>query len=245
MCRRSARRIPAGTGSSTRMDLWPRPAAASFSTGWLPRRCWSVGHTSPGRVSAGSPRTAAAMRLKFSQRNRVGGRDARASGAAKKTLSDLLGADAGADVQTLTRAFRTTVKEYHPDLHRGEATASQQIKVITAAHEVLRDQEQRAAYDQYLAHLHKPPLRSEWRRRAIYGAFSAVCLSLALVSAWKFSVAPTLISQVMAAPQHRPYVEAAAWDLPRDRSFTKDTQIATEASSGQGYPLSLPISARE
>jgi tetratricopeptide (TPR) repeat protein len=185
------------------------------------------------------------MRLKFSQRNRVGGRDARASGAAKKTLSDLLGADAGADVQTLTRAFRTTVKEYHPDLHRGEATASQQIKVITAAHEVLRDQEQRAAYDQYLAHLHKPPLRSEWRRRAIYGAFSAVCLSLALVSAWKFSVAPTLISQVMAAPQHRPYVEAAAWDLPRDRSFTKDTQIATEASSGQGYPLSHPISARE
>src|SRR6516165_4695039 len=146
MCLRSARRIQDGTACSTRMDLWRKPAAASCLIGWLQRRCWSVAHTFPGRVSAGSPRTVAAMRLKFSQRNRVGP-DRRA------TLHDFLGVDPGADAQTLKQAFRKMVKEQHPDLHHDPA-ASQRTKVHTAAHDPA-DDPKRAVYNQYLAQLHE------------------------------------------------------------------------------------------
>jgi tetratricopeptide (TPR) repeat protein len=181
------------------------------------------------------------MRLKFSQRNRGG----RATCAAKKTLYDFLGVDPGADAQTLKRAFRKTVKEYHPDLHREDPAASQRTKVIIAAHELLSDPKQRAAYDEYLAQLHEPLLRSQWQRKAIYAASTAVCLSFALVSAWTFSVASTLINEVTPATQGRPHVEAAARDLPRDYSITRETQAATAASSGRGYPVSHPVLASD
>jgi tetratricopeptide (TPR) repeat protein len=182
------------------------------------------------------------MRLKFSQRNPVG-RDGRATGAAKKTLYDFLGVDPGADAQTLRRAFRKTVKEHHPDLHRDDPAASQRTKVLIAAHELLSDPQQRAAYDQYLTQLHEPPPRSEWQRKIIYGASTAVCLSFALVSAWEVSVAST--HQVTPVMQGRPYVETAGRDLSRDYDITREAQAATAASSGAASLESHPISVSD
>jgi DnaJ domain len=168
------------------------------------------------------------MRLKFSQRNQVG----RATGAAKKTLYDFLGVDPGADAQTVKRAFRKTVKEHHPDLHRDDPAANQQTKVLIAAHELLSDPQQRAAYDQYLAQLHEPPLRSEWQRRIINGASTAVYLSFALVSAWEVSVAST--HQLTPAMQGRPYVETAGRGIYRE----------TTASTGKRGPRPRPLLAQ-
>src|SRR6516225_824372 len=235
MCLRSARRIQDGTACSTRMDLWRRPAAASCLIGWLQRRCWSAAHTFPGRVSAGSPRTVAAMRLTFSQRNRVG-RDRRAM------LHDFLGVDPGADAQTLKRAFRKMVKEQHPDLHHYPA-ASQRTKVHTTAYDLAGDPKQRAVYNQYLAQLHEPPLRSDLQRKMICGVSTVVCLSFALVSTWEVSVAST--HHVSSAMQDQPYFETAGRDLPRDYSITREAQAATAASSGAASPESHPISASD
>jgi curved DNA-binding protein CbpA len=178
------------------------------------------------------------MRLKFSERNSVGP-GSRATRTAKKTLYDFLGVDPGVDAQTLKRAFRKTVKEYHPDLHAGDLAASQRTKSILAAYEVLSDPEQRDAYDQYLAQLCETPLPSQSRRRMICGASIAVCVSFALVSAWKFSITPTLINQVTAATQDRGRVEPAAKepDAPQIRNVTEGAQVATDASSGAATAL--------
>lgn len=175
------------------------------------------------------------MRLKFSQRNRVG-RDRRTM------LYDFLGVDPGADAQTLKRAFRKMVKAHHPDLHHDPA-ASRRTKVHIAAHEFPGDPKQRAAYDQHLAQLDEPPLRSEWQRKIICGASTVVCLSFALVSTWEVSVAS--IHRVTSAVQVRPYVETAGRDLPRDSSVTRKAQAATAASSGAASPQSHPISASD
>ena len=164
------------------------------------------------------------MRLKFSQRNRVG-RDRRAM------LHDFLGVDPGADAQTLKRAFRKMVKEQHPDLHHDPA-ASRRTKVHTAAHD-----------NQYLAQLHEPPLRSDWQRKIICVASTMVCLSFALVSTWEVSVAST--HHVSSAMQDQPYFETAGRDLPRDYSITREAQAATAASSGAASPESHPISASD
>jgi tetratricopeptide (TPR) repeat protein len=171
---------------------------------------------------------AADMPWKFSERNVC------ARGAAKMTLYDFLGVDPSADAETLKRAFREAIKMHHPDLHGGGAAANRRTKVIIAAHEILRDPERRAAYDEYLAQLHEPPPRFERRRTMIYAASAAVCLSIALVSAWALSVATaTLIDQVTVArqDQHR--------GLPQDISVTGNTQIPTEASSAREHPISV------
>jgi tetratricopeptide (TPR) repeat protein len=171
---------------------------------------------------------AADMRWKFSERNVC------ARGAAKMTLYDFLGVDPSADAETLKRAFREAIKMHHPDLHGGGAAANRRTKVVIAANEILRDPERRAAYDEYLAQSHEPPPRLERRRTMIYAASAAVCLSVALISAWELSVATaTLIDQVTVArqDQHR--------GLPRDISVTGNTQIPTEASSAREHPISV------
>jgi tetratricopeptide (TPR) repeat protein/TRAP-type uncharacterized transport system substrate-binding protein len=179
------------------------------------------------------------MRLKFNQRERIG----RTTSAAKKTLYDFLDVHPGADAQTLKRAFRKTIKEHHPDLHRDDPAASQRTKVLIAAHKLLSDPQQRAAYDQYLAQLHEPPPRSEWQRKIIYGASTAVCLSFALLSAWNLSVASTLIDELMPMTQGRPIVKAAAWGLSPNDSIITETKVVTAASFAGASPGERPLSA--
>ena len=68
---------------------------------------------------------------------------------AKRDYYDVLGVNRGATESDLKSAFRRLAKEHHPDRNPGDATAEQKFKEINEAYEVLKDQQKRAAYDQF------------------------------------------------------------------------------------------------
>ena len=62
---------------------------------------------------------------------------------------DILGVDRSASDDELKKAFRQKVKQYHPDLHPGDAAAEAKFKEVNEAYTVLSDKEKRARYDQF------------------------------------------------------------------------------------------------
>ena len=63
---------------------------------------------------------------------------------------DILGISKGATDDELKKAFRTKVKQYHPDLHPGDAEAEAKFKEVNEAYSVLSDKDKRARYDQFM-----------------------------------------------------------------------------------------------
>ena len=68
---------------------------------------------------------------------------------AKADYYALLGVDRGADAAALKSAYRKLAKQYHPDLNPGDAAAEKKFKEISEAYDVLKDEQSRAAYDQF------------------------------------------------------------------------------------------------
>jgi hypothetical protein len=63
-------------------------------------------------------------------------------------LYELLEVDEAADAEELTLAFRRAAKRWHPDHNTSRvAEANERMKTISAAYEVLRDPDRRAAYN--------------------------------------------------------------------------------------------------
>ena len=58
-----------------------------------------------------------------------------------------VGRDAGAD--EMKRAFRKLAMQYHPDRNPDDAEAEQKFKELNEAYDILKDDQKRAAYDQY------------------------------------------------------------------------------------------------
>jgi curved DNA-binding protein CbpA len=79
-----------------------------------------------------------------------------------KTLYDLLGALPDDDAESLRSAFRKAVKENHPDLNSDDPDAPLKLRQIIRANDILRDTEQRAAYDRLLV---LARLQPGWRSR--------------------------------------------------------------------------------
>jgi hypothetical protein len=63
---------------------------------------------------------------------------------------DILGARPDDEGEKLKSAFREAIKATHPDIHSGDPNASVRFGRIVGAYSVLRDAEQRAAYDRQL-----------------------------------------------------------------------------------------------
>jgi curved DNA-binding protein CbpA len=84
-----------------------------------------------------------------------------------KTLYELLGVRPDDDAKTLHSAFRDAAKAHHPDLHPSDPHATWRFTQIATAYEILRNTEQRDAYDEMLA------LERE-RRRARLGRIIVV-----------------------------------------------------------------------
>ena len=68
---------------------------------------------------------------------------------AKRDFYDILGVPRGAGADDLKSAYRKLAMEFHPDRNHGDATAEQKFKEVSEAYDVLRDDEKRAAYDQF------------------------------------------------------------------------------------------------
>src|SRR5256885_7844087 len=67
------------------------------------------------------------------------------------TLYDLLGALPDDNAEGLRTAFRKAAKATHPDLNPDNPEAALRFRQLVRAHDILSDDEQRAAYDQLLA----------------------------------------------------------------------------------------------
>ncbi len=68
---------------------------------------------------------------------------------AKRDYYEVLGVARDADEKEIKSAFRKMAKEYHPDRNQGDEKAEQKFKEVNEAYEVLKDQQKRAAYDQF------------------------------------------------------------------------------------------------
>jgi len=67
-----------------------------------------------------------------------------------KTPYEVLGVHRRADGATIRAALRRTAKRYHPDLHAEDPAGEQHLKEAIAAYQMLKNPQQRAAYDRYL-----------------------------------------------------------------------------------------------
>ncbi len=67
----------------------------------------------------------------------------------KADYYDLLGIDRTASAAEIKSAYRKQAKQYHPDRNPGDSDAEHKFKEISESYEVLKDEQKRAAYDQY------------------------------------------------------------------------------------------------
>ena len=68
---------------------------------------------------------------------------------AKRDYYQVLGVGKSADPATIKSAYRKLAMKYHPDRNGGDSTAEARFREATEAYDVLRDQQKRAAYDQF------------------------------------------------------------------------------------------------
>ncbi|VVT15744.1 molecular chaperone DnaJ [Erythrobacter sp. EC-HK427] len=62
---------------------------------------------------------------------------------------ELLGVARNADGATIKSAYRKLAMQYHPDRNPGDAESEARFKAISAAYDILKDEQKRAAYDRY------------------------------------------------------------------------------------------------
>lgn len=68
---------------------------------------------------------------------------------AEPDFYNILGVDKGASQDEIKKAYRKLAMKYHPDQNKDDKEAEQKFKEISAAYEVLKDEQKRQAYDQY------------------------------------------------------------------------------------------------
>jgi molecular chaperone DnaJ len=69
--------------------------------------------------------------------------------ATKRDYYEILGVSKTANAEELKKAFRKQAMQFHPDRNPGNAEAEHKFKEVNEAYDVLRDDQKRAAYDQY------------------------------------------------------------------------------------------------
>ena len=70
----------------------------------------------------------------------------------KKNYYEILGVSKTASADEIKSAYRKLAKQYHPDLHPGDAVAAEKFKEINEANETLSDAQKRKQYDFELEH---------------------------------------------------------------------------------------------
>ncbi|WP_343564485.1 molecular chaperone DnaJ [Kiloniella sp. b19] len=67
----------------------------------------------------------------------------------KRDFYEVLGVSRTADAKELKSAYRKLAMQYHPDRNPGDEEAEKSFKEVNEAYNILKDDQQRAAYDQY------------------------------------------------------------------------------------------------
>ena len=135
-----------------------------------------------------------------------------------QNLYDLLGVRPHDDAENLRKAYRRAAKESHPDHHGGNPEAASRFRQITEAYDILRDAEQRAAYDQLLE-FERRPLRQKLKRalsdirHIAYDVTAGAVLAIVLAGGYEFYAG-------MSAPKGESAGVAAV--LPAGQGSTAD-----------------------
>jgi hypothetical protein len=121
-----------------------------------------------------------------------------------KTLYELLRVRPDDDAEMLQVAFREAVKVNHPDVNPGDPDASTRLRQIVTGYGVLRDAEQRKAYDRLLA-AERAQHRARLTRTLTSDVVAIVSLSAMLIGGYALFAHVSKIPSEAASP-----VETAA-----------------------------------
>jgi hypothetical protein len=147
-------------------------------------------------------------------------------------LYDLLGVRPDDDADDIKKAFRKAAKASHPDHHGGDPQAAARFRRITKAYEILRDAEQRAAYDRLLAFERRPlghePKRSRSgvKRHVVQGLTAGALLVIVLAVGYE------LYSRVPQTPGD----EAAGITVPKSELAAADHAVERIGAAGRDRP---------
>jgi DnaJ domain len=117
-----------------------------------------------------------------------------------QNLYDLLGLRPDDDAETLKKAFRKAAKASHPDHHGDDPQAAARFRQISEAYEILRDPEQRAAYDRLLEFERRPVRHkvkrslSDMKRHVVHDLMAGALLAIVLAVGYE------LFARVAAMP---------------------------------------------
>lgn len=67
----------------------------------------------------------------------------------KACYYEMLGVERSADHGTIKKAYRKLAMQYHPDRNPGDEDAEHRFKEVSEAYDILKDEQKRAAYDQF------------------------------------------------------------------------------------------------
>jgi curved DNA-binding protein CbpA len=151
------------------------------------------------------------------------------------TLYDVLGVPQHANEKAIRTAFRKAAKSFHPDLNAGDPTAELQFRQLVAAYDLLKNPQQREAYDRQL----KEDRRLRFRRIAspiISGLVSGSIV--AAVMLWLNAQRPPEPPPAprLAMTDDRTGQATAAADKPRKE------EVSREGGENQGGASPAPAS---